>query len=69
MITKNEIAGSIQALAALAEAIRGLGSVSSGQLYAQVMGHMDLPTFEKAIRLLEKTGIVRVSNHELTWIG
>lgn len=55
---------------AVAEAIRELGSVPSGHLYAQLMGHMSLEIYERVIDTLVKTGLVRKDrSHLLTWIG
>lgn len=53
----------------LADAIRDLKRVPSGHLYAQVMGHMDIHTYNKAIDLLKRTKMVEEKNHELIWIG
>ena len=54
---------------ALGEAIKGLGSVPSGHLFAHVMGVMSLETYEKIINLLISAGHVKKSGHVLTWIG
>jgi len=55
--------------AAVGEAIRDLGSVPSGHLYAQLMGRMDLDTYNKLIGLLKQANLVEESNHLLTWVG
>lgn len=54
---------------ALAEAIRELGRVPSGTLYANVMGKLDLATYEAAIRMLKNAGLVKETAHELEWTG
>lgn len=54
---------------AVGEAIKDLGSVPSGHLYAQLMGRMSLETYNKVIALLVKTGAVKNENHLLTWVG
>ena len=55
---------------AIAEAIRGLGEVPAGHLYAQVMSRMSLESFEAIIGVLIGAGLVkRGSSHMLTWIG
>jgi hypothetical protein len=54
---------------ALAEAIRALGSVPSGHLYARVMGALSLEAYQSLIRSLVSAGLVRNSSHMLTWIG
>jgi hypothetical protein len=54
---------------AVGEAIKELGSVPNGHLYAQLMGRMSLETYNKVIGLLVKTGAVKNENHLLTWVG
>lgn len=55
--------------AALGEAIRALGEVPSGHLYARVMGYMTLARYEAAIRYLKEIGDVAEAGHVLTWVG
>lgn len=58
------------ALLALAECIRDLGSVPSGNLYARVMGYMSLETYEALIGILVDAGKVRRHpSHLLEWTG
>lgn len=52
----------------IADAIRELGSVPSGHLYASVMGHLDLETYNKVIEVLVSAGVVKVESHLLTWV-
>lgn len=52
----------------VAEAIHDLGSVPSGHLYATLMGHMSLETYERVINSLIIAKFVSKSNHLLTWI-
>jgi hypothetical protein len=65
--TKEEVAAASATLSAIAGAIRELGRVPSGHLYAQVMGHMNLATYERIIDLLVRTNLVRREGHELVW--
>jgi len=65
----NEIKAALQVTAAVAEAIRELGNVPSGHLYAHLMGRLSLQQYESIIGLLKQTGLVTESGHELTWIG
>lgn len=55
--------------AAIAEAIRKLGTVPSGHLYASLMGHLSLDQYQQIIGRLKRAGLVSESYHELTWIG
>ena len=59
----------IRIVAAIAEAIRDLGSVPSGHLYARVMGILSLDQYNQVIGILKKQGLVTESHYELTWIG
>lgn len=54
---------------ALRDAIQDLGEVRAATLYAIVMGHMTLETFEGIIRSLERSGQVRQRGYTLFWIG
>lgn len=68
-ITPAERRAAILAIHAVGEAIEGLGSVPAGELYARVMGHMSLSTFEGIVKMLVDAGLVTRSNHLLTWVG
>ena len=61
--------GIVKVTFALADAIRDLGSVPNGHLYAQVMAMVPLPAYEAAITLLKESGVVVEVNHELIWKG
>ena len=69
MITGQEKKAAVNAALALSEAIRELGSVPSGHLYARVMGHLSLQSYESIIRILKNTGLVSESSDVLTWPG
>ena len=68
MNTKEQVKAALDTLRAVAEAIRQLKQIQSGYLYAQLMGHMDLATYEKIIGHLKRAGLVKEENHLLTWI-
>ena len=54
---------------AVAETIKELGSVPSGHLYARLMGHMSLETYEGIIGVLVREGMVRQEpSHLLVWM-
>jgi len=58
----------IQAVFAVRDAIKELGEVPSGHLYAQLMGDMSLDTYNQIISLLKKSGKVTESGHLLKWV-
>jgi len=69
MVTREQIKASLNATIAIADAIRELKVVPSGHLYAAVMEHMDLLTFNCLINRLKGAGLVRETNNELHWTG
>jgi hypothetical protein len=67
--TKNEAKAALDTVRAVADAIRELGSVPSGTLYAVVMSYMDLATYERIISILKNCGLVAEEGRLLTWTG
>jgi hypothetical protein len=67
--TKQQVDSALEIMMAIAEAIKDLGSVPSGHLYARVMGHVDIHTYNTIIALLKDAKIVAEHNHLLTYIG
>jgi hypothetical protein len=58
------------AVAAMAETIRKLGSVPAGTMYANLVDQMDLPTFTRMIEVLKGAGLVAENSaHLLMWTG
>lgn len=53
----------------VAGAIKELGEVPSGHLYAALSGSLTLNVYQSIIARLVKRGDVKISNHLLTWIG
>ena len=71
MTTTNEVETK-KALAiamTLADAIRELGEIPSGHLYARVMGYMSLDVYTAIIRALKGAGLVEETNNLLTWMS
>lgn len=54
---------------AIGEAIRELGSVPSGFLYARLMSLLSLDQYQAAIDVLVAAKLVTNSGHLLTWKG
>lgn len=59
----------LQTIRAVADAIQELDRVPSGHLYAQLMGHMDIHTYNSVIACLKGAGLIEEKNHELIWTG
>lgn len=68
-MTINDIKAVIGMVMAVGDTIRDLGSVPSGELYARLMGHMTLNTYNMLIERLKGAGVVKEEAHLLTWIG
>lgn len=66
---KDELKAGVAMIAAVAEAIRELGSVPSGHLYARLQGKVTLEGYNKLIDILKNAKMVEEKNHLLTWIG
>ena len=67
-VTKEEIAAGLKTLQAVAEAIRDLGQVPSGHLYARLNAHgMDITTYEKIIGLLVRANVIEKCGDLLVW--
>ena len=54
--------------AILGEALKTLGEVPSGHLYAKVCGHLTLDDFNKAINHLQFAKLVTVNNYVIKWV-
>lgn len=59
----------VEVIVAVGDAIREAGEIPSGTLYAILMDRLDLNSYETIIGTLVCAGLVRNSNHLLTWIG
>lgn len=67
--TAEQARAAVDTIMAVAVAIRDLGSVPSGHLYARLMGRLELQQFQQIIAILKRTGAVTEANHVLTWAG
>lgn len=55
-------------LHAIAETIRFLGEVPSGEIYARLSGRVSLADYEQAISILKRAGLVtETPGHLLRW--
>jgi len=68
MATSDQLKAAFAALQALATAIKDLGSIPSGHLYAQVSCVMTIGDYDAAIRTLCNAGVIRRdASHLLHW--
>lgn len=59
----------VEIVASLGVAIKSLGQVPSGELYARVMGHLSLEQYNLFIGALKQQDLVSEKSHLLTWTG
>jgi len=67
--TKQQVQAVFDVLVAITEVIRTKGEVPSGDLYASVMGSIDLQTYERILSTIKGSGLVLEKNHLLVWVG
>ena len=65
----SEVKAALGILIAVADAIRELGEVPSGHLYAHLMSKLSLEQYEQVIATLKQAGLITESNHLLSWVG
>ena len=57
-------------LTSVAMTIHELKTVPSGTLYAQLMGHMSLETYQSLVDCMKNIGLIKETpEHLLVWIG
>jgi len=67
---KDQLQNAIEVCKALAVAIHAAKEIPSGHLYAAVMGHLSLESYNACLRNLEKTGLIKVEgSHLIRWTG
>ena len=64
-----EVKAALGILIAVADAIRELGEVPSGHLYAHLVSKLSLEQYEQIIATLKQAGLITESNHLLTWVS
>ena len=63
-----ELTAGLQALAAVDDAIRELGSVPSGQLYGQIVSVIPFEDFSKMLDILKRADLITEdANHIIRW--
>ena len=72
MVTKEQLAGGLMVIKAVADAIKGAGQIPAGTLYAALNSKgCDLPTFERIVGMLTNdasgTPLVLRKNDLLIW--
>ena len=64
----SKVGAAINIIKSVADAIKDLGRVPSGHLYASLMpSGISIEEFNSIIRILKRAAIVREEYHELIW--
>lgn len=53
----------------VAEAVKELGSVPSGHLYAALTGVLNLTEYNMILAILQARGDVQLHGHVISWVG
>ena len=64
-----ETAAALMIIRAVADAVRDLGQVPEGELYAAIMGHLSLDAFNRVLEILKRGGMIQVRGHLVIWTG
>jgi hypothetical protein len=68
--TKRELSAALAITIATAEAIREAGQITSGTLYAMLVGKVDFAGYEALLRNLTGAGLIEVrASHMIVWTG
>lgn len=67
-LLKSQLIASVNAVRGIADAIREVGSVPSGELYVRVMDVLSLEQYQSIIGILTRAGLIESRGQILTWI-
>ena len=67
--TKEQVAAALEMIREVADTIKELDIVVSGQLYAHLCGVLSIDDYHKIIGILTRSGLVEQKGHILTWKG
>jgi hypothetical protein len=59
----------LELITTLAETIRTVKVVPSGELYARLQASLSLSNYQAIVDTLKAAGLIRVENHLIHWIG
>jgi hypothetical protein len=65
--TSDQVKAAIETIRAIADTIRSLGSIPSGELYARVMQYIPIDSYNRIIDILVNSGLITKTNNLLTW--
>lgn len=68
-VTKEQVKAGIEVIRSVGDAIRDLGRVPSGELYARLMGYLTMQDFNNILDVLKGAGLIKIIHHEIVWVG
>ena len=68
-MTKEQVRAGLEIVLAVSDAIRELGEVPSGHLYAHLMGKLSIDDYNKIISILVGAKLITNQGHLLRWVG
>ena len=66
---KIQARAAIELIKTVADAIKEVGRIPSGHLYAAMMNTLSLEQYNDLIALLKRTNLIEEANNELIWRG
>lgn len=66
-MSKEQVTAAIAIARVIANAIKELGQIPNGHLYAQVMGSIGYENYMACIAMLKRSGVIREENNLLIW--
>lgn len=67
--TREQVKALLSATQAVANTIRELKQIPSGELFARLMTYCSLEKYNDLIDVLKKAEVIKEENHLLIWIG
>jgi hypothetical protein len=67
--TNKELVAGFQMVAAIAEAVREARQLTSGELYAMLIGSVTMEGYDKILGILKGAGLIKIDNHLIRWTG
>lgn len=68
-VDRKEVEAAKEIVRTIRDAIKELGRVPSGTLYATVCGHLSLTSYQYVLSIIQAAGLIKIENHEIIWIG
>lgn len=68
-VTSSATQTTLDAVQAICEAVREVGQIPSGHLYAMVCGNLSLEQYQRVLEVAKRAGLIKETNNLLRWTG